>query len=136
MHRRNHCSEHRQQRSACQQIISPCLSSPCIWWGYWSAISQAGNRAVQAAGDDGSELVCLDFIMNNSLQLRNRFFSLTESTSPELTCPKGLNLQALIGMNLPLLLSGNMIQSILTVLGSVCVPVHSVASDSWQPHGL
>lgn len=74
--------------------------------------------------------------MNNSLQLRNRFFSLTESTSPELTCPKGLNLQALIGMNLPLLLSGNMIQSILTVLGSVCVPVHSVASDSWQPHGL
>ena len=136
MHRRNYCSEHGQQRSTCQQIISSCLSSPCIWWCYWSSISLAGNRAVRAAGDDGSELVCLDFIMNNSLQLRNRFFFLIESTSPELACPKGLNLQALICMNIPLLISGKVIQSMLTVLGSMCVSVHSVTSDSLWPHGL
>lgn len=129
MHRRNYCSELRQQWSTCQQIIRSCLSSSCIWWCYWSAIRQAGNRAVWAAGDDGSELGCLYFIMNNSLQLRNRFFSPIESTSPELACPKGLNLQALICMNLPLLTSGNVIQSMLTVLGSMSMPVHSVTSD-------
>ena len=116
----------------CQQIISSCLSSPRIWWCYWSAIRLAGNRAVRAAEDDGSELVCLDFIMNNSLQLRNRFFFLIESTSPELACPKGLNLQALICMNLPLLISGNVIQSMLTVwvvCACLCTQLHQTLCD-------
>ena len=70
--------------------------------------------------------------MNNSLQLRNRFFFLIESTSPELACPKGLNLQALICMNLPLLISGNVIQSMLTVwvvCACLCTQLHQTLCD-------